>query len=170
MDARNYLYLWVYAHHKVIYYANFLIPILSKELAELCGKNIFPSWELDYNNIDKLDDYYIWTAIKFARYDKLNKCKLKSKIYADLIDQLLSRRYFISLYKSLAEFELVFASYTDTQKAQALKKLFKKVNKAKPFLENKGSQKDYLAGYINNEGLKEINQEIREQLNQFDIA
>lgn len=53
---------------------------------------------------------------------------------------------------------------------EALKKLFKKVNKGKPFLENKRSPKDYLAGYINNEGLKEINQEIREQLDQSDVV
>ena len=31
LEARNYLYLWVYAHHKVIYYANFLIPAVSCE-------------------------------------------------------------------------------------------------------------------------------------------
>lgn len=32
LEARNYLYLWIYAHHKVIYYANFLIPAISSNL------------------------------------------------------------------------------------------------------------------------------------------
>lgn len=31
LEARNYLYLWVYAHHKVVYYANFLIPAVACE-------------------------------------------------------------------------------------------------------------------------------------------
>lgn len=29
LEARDYLYLWVYAHHKVTYYANYLLPALA---------------------------------------------------------------------------------------------------------------------------------------------
>ena len=161
LDARNYLYLWVYAHHKVIYYANFLIPIISKELAKHCGQKTFPSWALDYSDLSKLDDYYIWTAMKAFLCDTGRKNK-NEKYCSDLISQLLSRRYYISLYKSLAEFELVFASFTEKQRIQAFNKMFKQVDKSKPLLEKTGRKKEYLAGYINSEGLNEINKEIRD--------
>ena len=84
------------------------------------------------------------------------------KYCSDLISQLLSRRYYISLYKSLAEFELVFASFTEKQRIQAFNKMFKQVDKSKPLLEKTGRKKEYLAGYINSEDLNEINKEIRD--------
>lgn len=62
------------------------------------------------------------------------------KYCSDLISQLLSRRYYISLYKSLAEFELVFASFTEKQRIQAFNKMFILQFKAK-YLE-KQTKKD----------------------------
>ncbi len=159
LEARNYLYLWVYAHHKVIYYANFLIPVITKEIAQFCGKvkSSFPSWKLNYENLDKLDDYYIWTAIKFV-HSEGKTLKLK-KEYADLIEQLFSRNYNRSLYKSLAEFELVFDSFTADQKLDALKKLQAKTDSTKPFLGDKKG-KNYLAGYLKSNAVTEINDKI----------
>lgn len=77
IDARNYLYLWIYAHHKVIYYANFLIPVLAKELFPPETKSSFPNWSLDFDNIKYLDDAYIWTAIRhaFSTNKWQKKCK-----------------------------------------------------------------------------------------------
>lgn len=160
LEARNYLYLWVYAHHKVIYYANFLIPVITKEVAQLCGKgkNSFPSWKLNYENLDKLDDYYIWTAIKFV-HSEGKPAKFK-KEYADLIEQLFSRVYNRSLYKSLAEFELVFDSFTSEQKLDALKKLQALTDSTKPFLGDK-KKKNYLAGYLKSDAVVEINENIK---------
>lgn len=161
LEARNYLYLWVYAHHKVIYYTNFLIPVITKEVAQLCGKEKrkFPSWKLEYNNLEKLEDYYIWTAIKFVHSEGEPK-KLK-KEYSDLIDQLFSRRYNKSLYKSLAEFELVYDSFTSEQKSEALKKLQMKTDPNKPFLRKVNKKKGgYLAGYLKDDSVKELNNEI----------
>lgn len=160
LEARNYLYLWVYAHHKVIYYANFLIPVITKEIAQLCGKgkSSFPSWKLNYENLDKLDDYYIWTTIKYVHSEK-NPTKLK-KEYIDLIDQLFSRSYNKSLYKSLAEFELVYDSFTTEQKLGALKKLQAQTDSLKPFLGDK-KKKNYVAGYLKNDAVVEINEKIR---------
>ena len=161
LEARNYLYLWVYAHHKVIYYANFLIPVITKEIAQLCGKgkSSFPSWKLNYENLDKLDDYYIWTTIKYVHNER-NPAKLK-KEYVDLIEQLFSRNYNKSLYKSLAEFELVYSSFTVEQKLEALKKLQVQTDSLKPFLGDK-KKKNYLAGYLKSEAVVEINEKIKE--------
>lgn len=40
-DARNYLYLWIYSHHKVVYYANYLIVELSRLSSKIAmGKNL----------------------------------------------------------------------------------------------------------------------------------
>ena len=162
LEARNYLYLWVYAHHKVIYYANFLIPVISKQIADYCGKDDrFPSWKLDYNNLGKLDDYYIWTAMKYIR-DQSSKFKLKTE-YIDLIDQLFSRKYNKSLYKSLAEFELVFDSFTAELKESALNKLKAQTDSAKPFL-GETKSKNFNSGYIKPDGVRRINALIKENI------
>ncbi len=161
LEARNYLYLWVYAHHKVIYYANFLIPVIAKQISACCGdtkRRGFPSWKLCYDNLNYLDDYYIWTAVKYINsYSKEFKFK---KPYTDLAEQLFSRVYNKSLYKSLAEFELVFDSFTIEQRLNALKKLRSRTDTLKPFL---GEKKMYTAGYVTSKTLNEINLCIRDE-------
>lgn len=155
LEARNYLYLWVYAHHKVIYYANFLIPVIAKKISQYCGdasRKSFPSWKLCYDNLKELDDYYIWTAVKYIN-SRQKEFDFK-KPYTDLSEQLFSRVYNKSLYKSLAEFELVFDSFTLDQKLDALKKLRSKTDTAKPVL---GEKRSYVAGYLNNKAIEEIN-------------
>lgn len=156
LEARNYLYLWVYAHHKVIYYANFLIPVIAKKISQYCDmaepKN-FPSWKLCYDNLKELDDYYIWTAVKYINSN--HKFFRLKQPYTDLADQLFSRVYNKSLYKSLAEYELVFSSFTADQRSEALKKLRSKTDPAKPLL---GDKKPYVAGYLNSAAIKEINE------------
>ncbi len=161
LEARNYLYLWVYAHHKVIYYANFLIPVIAKEITQLCGKSQsgFPSWKLNYENLNKLDDYYIWTAIKYAHSER-KSIKLKNE-YEDLIEQLFSRGYNNSLYKSLAEFELVYDSFTPEQKLNALRKLQIQTDSKKPFLGEK-KEKNYVAGFLKSDAIEKINDKIKE--------
>ncbi len=160
LEARNYLYLWVYAHHKVIYYANFLIPVIVKRISQCCGLDglkSFPSWELCYDNLKELDDYYIWTAVKYIYSNK--KAFNFKKPYIDLVDQLFSRVYNKSLYKSLAEHELFFSSFTADQKSDALKKLRSKTDNTKPFL---GEKKAYAAGYLTTKAVNEINQIIKQ--------
>lgn len=107
MEARDYLYLWIYAHHKVIYYANFLIPIISSHIVPSEKAEVFPQWRMNYTNIQQLDDAYVWTAIKFNHWDgELNR----------LCTELLSRTYKQSLYKSLAEYDLLFEPFTLEQR------------------------------------------------------
>ncbi len=113
LEARDYLYLWIYAHHKVIYYANFLIPHLAKMLEKYMQEETFPKWSLDYDHIALLDDDYFVTALKFLykeNQDKLQQFEL------DFLKEFFSRKYKNSLYKSLAEYDLFFDDFDISQK------------------------------------------------------
>ena len=101
MEARDYLYLWVYAHHKVIYYANFLIPAVANYVLTLKKS----AWKLDYSHIRLIDDYYVWTKVKEIYEQK--PLEINGEL-SDLCRDLFTRKYRLSLYKSLAEFDLLF--------------------------------------------------------------
>jgi len=109
LDARDYLFRWIYAHHKVVYYTQFLIPIISASTLaprkpNEDDKTPFDRLFLNYSSISELDDYSLITKIRFTKCndDKINQ----------LIDQLLRRNYRISLYKSLAEYDHLFSDFS----------------------------------------------------------
>lgn len=149
LEARDYLYLWVYAHHKVIYYANFLIPVLSKEVLGNVQINQFPSWKLNYENIIYIDDSYVWTAIKFF-YHSSTICN--GEIYK-LGKELLNRKYKTSLYKSLAEYDLLFEAFSDKEKLLIKQFLMNNCNQNFPFV----GAEQITAGYLNDKILQQIN-------------
>ncbi len=159
LEARNYLYLWVYAHHKVVYYTNFLIPVITQNIAKYFGSGTgFPLWKLDYQNIEFLDDYYIWTTMKYlCETEQVPKL---SKTTKTLMEQLFSRNYDESLYKSLAEYDLMFASFTAEQKDKIFDKMKAFVDKSKPYLKDKHGK--YLVGYLKQNGISDINSKISE--------
>jgi HD superfamily phosphohydrolase len=114
-DARNYLYLWIYSHHKVIYYANYLIV----ELARLSVPKQKTSETLNVTMVDMmtdanstylLDDNFIHSNIR-ATYSHPN-CDEYNRLFKEFI----SRVYRTSLFKSLAEFDLVFDGFSDAMK------------------------------------------------------
>lgn len=150
LEARDYLYLWVYAHHKVIYYANFLIPALSKEILANTPNNQFPSWKLNYENIVFIDDFYVWTVIKFFHhskpYDNVEITKLSG--------ELLNRKFKISLYKSLAEYDLLFEAFSDKEKLLAKQFFINGCRQDLPFV----GAEQITAGYLNNDILQQIKQ------------
>lgn len=114
MEARDYLNLWVFAHHKVVYYANFLIPILTNNVVKpMIKEEQFPAWGLNYKNIELLDDAYVWTAIKSIYKDKSDELP---QVLLHLCEDLFSRKYMRSLYKSLAEFDLLFERITSDER------------------------------------------------------
>ena len=157
LDARNYLYLWVYAHHKVIYYANFLIPVLSEAVRKYMLNKTdtnFPAWTLNYSNLRLLDDAYLWTTIKYLRENGL-----LIKENAILSEQLFSRKYYTSLYKSLAEFDSCFETFSNQDIITLNEKLTKKIHKKLPAV-MKDAQKTYVAGFLMNEVLKGINEQL----------
>ena len=67
------------------------------------------------------------------------------------------------MYKSLAEFELVYDSFTAEQKLEALKKLQEQTDSMKPFLGDK-RKKNYLAGYLKSDAVEGINEKIKEMV------
>lgn len=160
LDARNFLYLWVYAHHKVIYYANFLIPVIAKDLStKINDKKIFPYWKLNYLNLEKLDDSYVWTAIKYCY------AKNKNGATEKLVKQLTSRKYAISLYKSLAEFETIFALSPEKIEIIYNRIIKSCIDKRKPYIKENGN----VAGYLKNEEIKKINEEIQNYVKEYKL-
>ena len=168
IDARNYLYLWIYAHHKVIYYANFLIPVLAKELLPGQDKNDFPNKRLNFDNIKLLDDAYIWTAMQYIRNSDILKGTPKDKELKALLDELFTRKYKKSLYKSLAEYDLYFEKYDIATKI-ALQDyinshLINFSSSSKPFIQSAkmevSKKKDFSVGYFKNSAIEHINEKL----------
>lgn len=140
LEARNYLYLWIYTHHKVIYYANFLIPAIVNSIFSDIGSDRIHWWKLNYEDISYLDDGYCWTIIKY--YSCNSHCK---DVVKCLCDELLSRNYKRSLYKSLAEYDLLFESFSHDQKLSIRNHFSKCINENKPFVK---VANEYHGGYI----------------------
>jgi len=116
-NARNYLYLWIYSHHKVIYYANFLIIELArlsvpKQNAGKKLKDLLIEMMLDYRKTSIVDEDFIHANIRgaFKHPD--------SSRYNYLYNEFSSRRYRASLYKSPVEFDLVFDKFDDIKKQE----------------------------------------------------
>lgn len=109
LEARDYLYLWCYAHHKIIYYANFLVPALSASLAPSKTTKKFPCWALKYDDLIYLDDAYMWALFRFIR----GKARGEEK---KLLEELFTRSYKKSIWKSLAEYDIIFQKFNDKQK------------------------------------------------------
>lgn len=149
LDARDYLYRWIYAHHKVIYYANFLIPVITKAILPTEEVSNFPSWPLNYNNINRLDDAYIYTAIRSVyQYGKMLDCDTKK-----LIEEFLNRKYKKSLYKSLAEYDMVFAEFSLDDKRLIRGKLDRMTRKENS-IENESLQ--LLGGFFDENHLAQL--------------
>ena len=165
MDARNYLYLWIYAHHKVIYYANFLIPVLARELFPKNKTNEFPNWSLDFNNIKYLDDAYLWTVIKYQYCQKNWNKTPKEKELKILLDELFTRNYKTSLYKSLAEYDLFFEKYSIDIKSKLKEYISTKLieNSRMPKIECgfKNNKPMHNVGYFKNGEINKINEIIK---------
>lgn len=147
LEARDYLYLWCYAHHKVIYYANFLIPSISMNIFSYKdSKSVFPSWKLNYNDLCYLDDAYIWTVVRYLK-------NTASKELNKLCGELLSRKYKKSLWKSLAEYDLIFESFTVTQKSDIQTFFALNINKKWPCVYDKDNNM-CLAGFLDERLIK----------------
>ncbi len=149
LEARDYLYLWIYAHHKVMYYANFLIPTLSRKVLMDTELKNFLLWRLNYKDIIYLDDSYVWTAIKHYYYNVADN----HDPWGLLCKELLQRRYKFSLYKSLAEYDLLFESFSRNKKMAIKRYLFSHCRTDFPYV---GEAEGILAGYLNEELLRKL--------------
>lgn len=151
LEARNYLYLWIYAHHKVIYYANFLIPAISNNLLPGKRRKAFPYWNLNYKDIRYLDDAYVWTVIKGN--SKLGN--VSDQVHG-LCMELLNRKYKRSLFKSFAEYDLLFEEFTTEQKRKMKMRLADAVDKRNLCVIEDGV---VTAGFLSGEVIAELKEQ-----------
>lgn len=130
-DARNYLYLWIYSHHKVAYYANYLIVELSRLSSKVAtskslSKNFFEI--LMSEDAWKLDETFIHNNIR-EMYDHFKK--QNGQEYKDIIklcNELITRAYRCSVYKSLAEFDLVFYKFNTPNSRKDLRNFLEEIS------------------------------------------
>lgn len=139
LEARDYLYLWCYAHHKIIYYANFLIPAIANNIFLVKSpEETFPNLTLTYENVVNLDDAYIWTVVRHLKNNAPKELNI-------LCNELLCRKYKFSLWKSLAEYDLIFEAFNEDEKLKIKNFLACNVEKTLPYVYDKG----FSAGFIN---------------------
>lgn len=146
LEARDYLYLWIYAHHKVIYYANFLIPAISKSVIQNRNDK-YPPWDLNYKDLMYIDDSYIWTTVKYLLY----KGEIDGELLS-LYNELLSRKYKNSLFKSLAEYDLLFEEFSYKEKMIIKQYITSNYNEKLPYV----ASNQITACYLSDSILKEI--------------
>jgi len=149
-------------------YANFLIPVLAKELLPGQDKNDFPNKRLNFDNIKLLDDAYIWTVIQYTRNSNTLKNTQKEKELKVLLDELFTRKYKKSLYKSLAEYDLYFEKYDTSTKIKLQdyinSYLISSSPSGKPFIQsNKPEEKEkksFSFGYFKQSAIDKINEKL----------
>lgn len=130
MDARDYLYLWIYAHHKVVYYANYLVielprlayMLLHKQsdagLKELFSYSAFATDGLDEPALLALireanKEHRRWKAEESTMDEEEQKIHQR---FETLYEEFFSRRYKKSIYKSLAEYDIFFRDFAPEEK------------------------------------------------------
>jgi len=150
--ARNYEYQWIYSHHKVVYYSNYLIIEMLRE----CIKFI-----LNRNGHDTKEYEKIWTGIlswenmikgedrkyhpyEFAGVDYFrpvdsdilslfkkcrNICMVEKNIstFSRLLTEFFTRVYKKSLWKSYAEYNIFFSFLSDNEKLKLYDLILSKV-------------------------------------------
>lgn len=130
-EARNYLYLWIYSHHKVAYYANYLLVELARLSAKVANNDTLS--RLLFNKINseeawRIDDIFIHNSIRIM-YDKYGK--IQNQEYQDIVQlcvEFFTRMYRHSVYKSLAEFDLVFYRFNTPNLRKNLRNYLEKIS------------------------------------------
>ena len=106
-------------------------------------------WSLNYEAVRYLEDVYLWTVIKSYYYRGL----ADGTEWMCLCEELLSRRYKVSLYKSLAEYDLLFESFTDKQRQNIRNYVCSCIRTDLPCIMEDG---DIIAGYLNEKMVEEL--------------
>lgn len=143
--ARNYEYQWIYTHHKVVYYSNYLLVELLNKSMELIS-SMYPIENTNY--MERLKKAFSWRRMIMMSdssehftesgkafidlpprpsdsdiYSMFFHCRLlcnDSEENADglkmLLNEILTRKYKVSLWKSFAEYNLFFSDFSDSEK------------------------------------------------------
>ena len=136
VDARNYLYTWIYSHHTVLYHHDLLKDALVKVSRLISGDenpDAFIDAVFSREPFDRVVD--VGTARIFLPCDGDIYYQLKAhSANVPQADEILSRTpCLVPLWKTKAEFELVFALKTPEQRAHI-----------------RANLKDFLAPVLNN--------------------
>lgn len=123
ISAKNNLYLWIYAHHKVQYYSNLLCVCFEKAVAVIFGFDVEKEKEkinATCSKIVSVEAMIRMTEVSSAKYSEIfylpcdsDIMGLIKKAYRLLPDdsdfiELLSRKYKKSVWKSHAEYTSLF--------------------------------------------------------------
>lgn len=147
--ARNYEYKWIYSHHKVVYYANYLIIELYKQCIDfLTGSRRDACFEMFswQNMIDKkykLRNNYFFRPVDLDILFLFKQCAAsrKKKGFEELkrlLSEFQTRIYRQSLWKSYAEFR-IFMNFSEDDVQKLYRML---VSKGNPTGSNYGSFPD----------------------------
>jgi len=143
IHARNYEYLWIYGHHKVVYYSNYLIKELLHKASNLIlsikgAKYIFPSIAKAKDSYDIItnlmsissfsndtlnaestnflvNDNDILTFFKNVFFLN-NQSKTPDVEYQKLYNELQTRIYKHSVWKSPAEYNILLSDLSQAEK------------------------------------------------------
>lgn len=181
--ARNYEYQWIYSHHKVVYFSNFLLIdlfrncinyILKKSIVDEKNQQLDEadkaiakalSWKTMINHGEKNEIYYHFAIgnYKFFRPTDADivalfkNCKLDCNtddLLSRQLEEYHTRKYKKSLWKSYAEFNIFFSDFTDSEKSTLFKRL--KENSSYHLREQYGYLSDSWENKFNTFGLKNV--------------
>lgn len=152
--ARNYEYQWIYSHHKVVYYSNYLLI----ELLRLCIKYLLVNNEKTIDEYEQIitnilswermvkDDNNYYSPYDFQGTSYLmpvdsdimgifKKCRIICHANKDitsecakLLEEYYTRNYKKSLWKSFAEYRIFFSEFSESEKTK-LQELLKQYSK-----------------------------------------
>ena len=111
---------------------------------------------MNYQDILYIDDAYIWTSVKYLIYKNILDGEPKK-----LCEELLNRKYKNSLYKSLAEYDLLFEEFTYEEKIKIKQYILSNYNKDLPYVASNQITACYLSDEVldevkNHKGLKNV--------------
>jgi HD superfamily phosphohydrolase len=163
LEARDTLQRWVHSHHKVKYYADFLLPAIAKhpviERELICPKD----------GIIKIDDTFMWSKIKKCYYcdcipkkNHANTDSSNAKEFArELIDELVTRQYKKTLFKSLPEYDFLFKELTIEQKKKMYDEFQTNIEKGREIKEFSNKKEVVTAGEVSRKLISEIDGEVK---------
>lgn len=143
VSARNYEYQWIYSHHKVVYYSNFLIIELLKKSIKYLLKSAggkeedyeavmtsILSWETMIKESGKDIKVYDFIGRLFFRTNDSDLVSLFKQCYLlclsnkdksdsfSLLAEYFTRNYRKSIWKSYAEYCIFFSDLSDNEKTR----------------------------------------------------
>ena len=131
--TRNWEYYWIYGHHKVIYYANYLLVdllcrcarFLAKRTGETAGEimqkilNMETKTQVCNHSFFRPNDSDILALIKWC-YLECSEGDDEDVALRSLCTELFTRKYRKSAWKSLAEFEVLFRDLSRSERMALL--------------------------------------------------